>query len=98
MSNDTKKDCIIPVLQILIGLPGAGKSTYCHQFTDKSIILATDDLREKQFGPRHSEQIREWVFNKLLKLILENLQKKKDIIGIELKISIDEEEFCRIFE
>ena len=25
-------------------------------------------------------------------------QKKKDMVGIELKVSIDEEEFCSIFE
>lgn len=57
---------------IMCGLPASGKSTYAKKnfSDDKSIILSSDDIREKYFGDVNDQNHNEEVFKKINKLIL----------------------------
>lgn len=50
---------------ILLGLPGAGKSTLARQISEKFGygILSSDEIREHKFGDRFSESIQMEVLN-----------------------------------
>jgi len=69
-------------LTILIGLPGAGKSTYCGTITDTEnvVVLSTDDIREKMFGYTFNDTIKEGVFHALLEETVTNLKCQKNVI------------------
>ena len=68
-------------IKILIGLPGAGKSTYCKTVKNKQdVILATDDIREELFGETFSDRIKDKVFKELINRSIRALQKNKNII------------------
>ena len=43
----------IPKLEILIGIPGSGKSTYAkeeHESNSNSVYLSSDKIREELYG------------------------------------------------
>ena len=43
----------VPKLEILIGLPGSGKSTYCkekRELNSNSVYLSSDKIREELYG------------------------------------------------
>lgn len=68
-------------IKILIGLPGAGKSTYCKTVKNKEdVILATDDIREELFGETFSDRIKDKVFKELINRSIRALQKNKNLI------------------
>lgn len=68
-------------IKILIGLPGAGKSTYCKTVKNKQdVILATDDIREELFGETFSDRIKDEVFKELINRSIRVLQKNKNLI------------------
>ncbi|EGT0013077.1 ATP-binding protein [Clostridium perfringens] len=68
-------------IKILIGLPGAGKSTYCKTVKNKQdVILATDDIREELFGETFSDRIKDEVFKELINISIRVLQKNKNLI------------------
>jgi predicted kinase len=71
----------LPTLVFLIGLPGAGKSTYCtEKYKETSIILSSDDIREQKFGPCHSTEIKNWVLHELISLSVSHLKKGQHVI------------------
>ena len=68
-------------LYILIGLPGAGKSTYSASIkSPKKIIISSDEIREKLFGTGFNETIKEEVFKELVHETIEYLKKGMDVI------------------
>lgn len=55
-------------LCILIGVPGAGKSTYCNEASKmKDIgVISTDEIREELFGNKFDDHIKRSVFIELI--------------------------------
>lgn len=68
-------------LYVLIGLPGAGKSTYSRTIkkADK-IIISSDEIREKLFGTEFNDSIKAEVFKHLISESINCLKKGFDVI------------------
>lgn len=62
-------------IKILIGLPGAGKSTYANKIRDeKTEIISSDEVRFENFGQRFSEEIKNKVYDLMKKKTVEFLK------------------------
>lgn len=66
----------VPILNILCGIPGSGKSTYAKSLeADGYAVLSSDKLRKELYGDENDQTHNEEVFNTLYnyaKIILEN--------------------------
>jgi len=74
---------VLPALIVVSGLPGAGKSFFCHELAEKlpSLILASDALRKILFPtPRYNEQENKRLFAACHVLIEELLKKGIPVI------------------
>ncbi|WP_455821978.1 AAA family ATPase [Clostridium butyricum] len=68
-------------LYVLIGLPGAGKSTYSARIENEhKAVVSSDDIRERLFGTGFNEKIKEEVFKELINESIKCLKKRMDII------------------
>lgn len=68
-------------LYILIGLPGAGKSTYSASIENEhKAVISSDDIRERLFGTGFNEKIKEEVFKELISESIKCLKKRMDVI------------------
>lgn len=72
----------IPELIMLIGLAGAGKSTYAKSLNGNYVIHSSDDLRKEMFGDvnENSKESNQKVFIELHKRIKDDLRKGKNVI------------------
>ena len=63
-------------LYILIGLPGAGKSTYSASIENEhKAVISSDDIRERLFGTGFNEKIKEEVFKELISESIKMFEK-----------------------
>lgn len=67
-------------INILIGIPGSGKSTFSSQLKNlKNIkILSTDEIRETLFGREFNQEIKDKVFDQLIKESITYLNRNLD--------------------
>lgn len=64
-------------LYVMCGLPGAGKSTFVKNFSDKeSVVISMDSIRAIYFGNRQNQSHNKKVF-KIAKKILDAVSKNK---------------------
>lgn len=70
----------VPEFNMLIGLPGSGKSTIAHKYIDNSaIILSSDEIREELFGDASIQKDPQKVFSLMEERTLEALNKGFDV-------------------
>lgn len=60
---------------LILGAPGAGKSTYVEKYLGELPLLSCDEMREKYFGYKRTFEIRCKVFELLLEEIEEMFRK-----------------------
>lgn len=68
-----------PIINVMMGLPGSGKS-YVAKNELSGIIISSDDIREELFGDINSQQDNNMVFMTLHSRICALLQEGKDVI------------------
>lgn len=73
----------IPVLHVLIGISGSGKSTIAKKIAEEenAIIVSSDNLRKELFGDESRQDVNELVFNEYHKRIKNTLLKGKSVIA-----------------
>lgn len=69
----------MPTLTMLIGLAGAGKSTYAQKLTPYADILSSDDLRMELFGDVNDQEHNTEVFTELNRRCKELLRKGRSV-------------------
>ena len=76
MNND------IPILVMIVGLPGSGKSTYANELVNNLdvIICSSDIIRKELCGDINSQDKKEEVFKVLHNRIKKNLRNNKSVI------------------
>ena len=79
-----------PVLHIMVGLPGSGKSTYIKKHAKEGdVILSSDAIRKELFGDINHQDDKNKVFNLMHRRLKEAMDKGKDIwydaMGIAVK-------------
>lgn len=82
---ERKNDDKIPVLLMMIGLPGSGKSTYAKEIAADPeglhpVILSSDELRKELFGDDEDQSHNAQVFDELHKRVMENLKNGVSVI------------------
>lgn len=73
----------IPILTMMVGLPGAGKSTAVESIdygNGKPIIHSSDKLREELYGDVDNQENNGDLFNELHRRIKEDLKAGRDVI------------------
>ena len=83
--SECNSDDKTPVLFMMIGLPGSGKSTYAKEIAADPeglhpVILSSDELRKELFGDDEDQSHNAQVFDELHKRIRENLQNGVSVI------------------
>lgn len=71
------------MLEILVGLPGSGKSSYCKEQKEKYpdiTIVSSDAIREEVFGDINDQSHNQEVFNIAFKKVKEAILNDKDVI------------------
>lgn len=68
------------IIYLMIGAPGAGKSTYVKNVFPGMEILSCDEIREKKFGAKRSLEIREVVLNEMLEYIIDRCKKMESLV------------------
>lgn len=78
-----------PILMMLCGLPGAGKSHYAKKISEENdfVIYSSDTIREELFGDINNQDNNEEVFKELHKKVKENLKNGKNVIYDACNIS-----------
>lgn len=72
----------IPKLEILIGLPGSGKSTYAkeeHESDSNSVYLSSDKIREELYGNESVQGNPAEVFTLMQSRAIEALKNGRDV-------------------
>lgn len=71
----------MPKLNIMVGLPGSGKSTYAKNYLidDNTIYLSSDDIRIEMFGFEDQTHNSD-VFNEMQKRTINALKQNKNVI------------------
>ena len=76
-----------PVLNMLIGLPGSGKSTYANQLRFKYVVHSSDEVRERLYGDESIQHDPDKVFRILHREIKNDLSIGKSCIYDATNIS-----------
>lgn len=76
-----KKD--VPVLYVMIGISGSGKSTIAKEIANKegAIVVSSDALREELLGDANNQDSNDLIFNEYHKRIKQALVKGKSVIA-----------------
>lgn len=69
----------MPTLTMLVGISGAGKSTFVHKFTPYADILSSDDLRMELYGDVNDQEHNTEVFTELHRRCKELLRKGRSV-------------------
>ena len=72
----------VPKLEILIGLPGSGKSTYCkekRESNSNSVYLSSDKIREELYGNESIQGNPAEVFTLMQSRAIEALKNGIDV-------------------
>lgn len=69
-------------IEVLIGLPGSGKSTYANQFKESLdvVVISSDAIREELLGDIDNQSKKDKVFDEYYKRAKEVLTKGKSVI------------------
>ena len=73
----------MPVLTMLIGIPGSGKSTYCANFLKQfpqTVYLSSDAMRLKLFGNEEYQASNTEVFDAMEAAAKQALREGKDVL------------------
>ena len=66
----------MPVLNIMVGLPGSGKSTYAYEYKiNDDIVLSSDELRQEMFHDVNDQSHNQEVFCELHRRVRKELNK-----------------------
>jgi len=67
---------------VLVGLPAAGKSKASTSLASQydSVIVSTDELRERRFGIQFNEEIKELIFTELIDTVASYLLKGTNVV------------------
>lgn len=68
----------LPKMCMLVGLPGAGKSTYCNTYKNYTVI-SSDEIR-KEFGDVNDQSKNNEVFTILRQRVINNLNKGNNVL------------------
>lgn len=68
------------IIYLMIGAPGAGKSTYVANNFKTIPVLSCDDIREEMFGFHRSLEIRNVVYEKILSHIKDYVERKENFV------------------
>lgn len=79
-----------PLFTMLVGLPGAGKSTYAKELSERTgaIICSSDEMRKKLYGDENIQDNPNKVFSKLQKEVVENLKAGNSVIYDATNVSM----------
>jgi predicted kinase len=81
-----------------VGLPASGKSTYSTTLkNENTVVLSTDDIREKMFGYHFSDEIKGEVFCEMFEQTLTHLQNEKKVV-LDTTYLNDENSRCAFLE
>lgn len=70
-----------PVFNMLVGLPGSGKSTYAKEWTSKgTVILSSDEIRKELWGDANDQQNPARVFEEMFVRAAAALNEGKDVV------------------
>lgn len=89
-ANEEKSIDKIPLLFMMVGLPGSGKSTYAEHIitpNGKPIIHSSDKLREELYGDVDSQEHNGELFVELHRRIKNDLKNGKDVVYDATNIS-----------
>lgn len=70
-------------IYLMIGAPGAGKSSYCEKELHGLEIISCDRLREEAFGDRRSYEIREVIKYRIKELVIAKVIDLQDDIVLD---------------
>lgn len=65
---------------ILIGIPGAGKTTYAKSFLQDTVYLGTDSIRKELFGKELTLKGRKCVYDLLFSRLHAALKQNQDVV------------------
>lgn len=72
-----------PVLVMLVGLPGSGKSTYAKHLVSKghvNVVRSSDELREELLSDINNQKYNKEIFNVLESLIISDLYSRNSVV------------------
>ena len=80
----------IPKLYIMIGIPGAGKSTLAKEIAkdNAAVIVSSDSIRKELFDDENNQDNNEQVFNEFHKRIKSNLKNGVSVIADATNLSL----------
>lgn len=70
----------LAAVYILIGIPGAGKTTYAKSFPQDTVYLGTDSIRKELFGKELTLRGRKRVYDLLFSRLLAALKMNRDVV------------------
>ena len=80
-----------PILWVMVGLSGSGKSTIAKKIADdysNAIIISSDNIREELTGNYEDQEHNEEVFNVFHDRIRKNLENKQNVIADATNLTI----------
>lgn len=80
-----------PILWVMVGLSGSGKSTIAKKIADdysNTIIISSDNIREELTGNYEDQEHNEEVFNVFHDRIRKNLENKQNVIADATNLTI----------
>ena len=88
-----------PMLQVLVGFPASGKSTYAKSdnFANGSVVLSSDEIRAELFGSEEIQGNPAEVLATLKSRLKENLEDGEDVIVDATSInSLERSDYVKI--
>ena len=68
------------MIYVMVGIPGAGKTTYSKTVLGHAVYFGTDEIREELFGKELTLRGRKRVYEKLYNRVNEELQNGCDVV------------------
>lgn len=81
----------MPKLYIMVGFPGAGKSTYAEKISKETgaKIISSDNIREEKYGMRQKTINDKKIFKEMRVRIFNYLSEGKDVICDATNVTIE---------